>query len=361
MKVLMVNTLGLQTGGITINMINYLKYIDQRKIQIDVVSTMKYDQAMIDKFKEQKCKVCFVANRQTNLSKYLRQIYSILRDGHYDAIHVHGNSATMTFELFVAFLARVPIRIAHSHNTTCSHLFMDKLLRPFFYFFCNVRFACGKEAGKWLFANKDFQVINNGIELSKFLFNQERRSIIRKNLNVETKIVLGTVGNLNLQKNQLFLIKLLRKLKMKKNIYHLLIVGDGELEQDLKESVKKYHLEEDVTFIGRVENVEDYLWAFDIFVMPSLFEGLPVTLIEAQATGLPCVISDRITSEVIVTDLVQVAPLSTDFMQWIKIIEKMRVYMENDRENYNAILKSKGYNITEGSRKLEKLYLNLYK
>ena len=359
MKVLMVNTLGLQTGGITVSMLNYIREIDREEIEIDITSTMESDDEVIKQFQESCCKIYRLEHRKNNLFRYLMGLYKVLKSNSYDIIHVHGNSATIFFELITAFLAGVKIRIAHSHNTTCDYKKVDKLLRPFFYFFCNGRFACGKDAGKWLFGKKDFQIIYNGIDINKFKFDINSRNKIRKKLSIKNDdVLLGNVGNLNTQKNQKFLIYMMEDLKVFSEKYKLIIIGNGDLEIQLKSKVKELNLQENIIFAGHINNVYEYLSALDYMIMPSLYEGFPVTLVEAQVSGLQCLISDRITEEVVSTDLVSRIPLNTT-SKWIEKITKTKLTV--NRESYFEIMGNKGFTIIENAKKLQNQYIQLVK
>lgn len=359
MKVLMINTLGLQTGGITISMLNYIKNIRRDKIQIDITSTMKFDQEMVDQFKENKCKIYYLRHRKSDLIGYLKDLYDVLKNNQYDIVHVHGNSATITFELAIAFIAGVKIRIAHSHNTTCDHKKMDKILRPFFYLLCNGRFACGKDAGKWLFGKRRFEIIYNGIDIDKFKYDVTFRKRIKKELDIDDDaVLLGNIGNLNTQKNQNYLLKIMKNLTTKsQRNYKLIIIGKGELEQILKKQTKELGLEESVNFVGQINNVNEYLSALDCMIMPSLYEGFPVTLVEAQVSGLKCLISDNITEEVMATDLIKRLSLDKS-SEWIRNITEMK-YVDN-REKYYEIMHKKGFTIIENAQKLEHQYIKLF-
>lgn len=354
----MINTLGLQTGGITVSMLNYIGNISRNDIEIDVTSTMEYDKEMINQFKKNGCKIYRLKHRKNQLLGYLKDLYMVLKKNDYDIVHVHGNSATIFFELAVAFAAGVKIRIAHSHNTTCEHKTMDKILRPFFYLLCNGRFACGEDAGKWLFGKKHFTIIYNGIDINKFQYNEDSRNKIRKKLLVkDDTILLGNIGNLNTQKNQQFLLRIMPYLENAKKEYKLVVIGKGELEQELKKLTKKLKIEKKVIFTGQIDNVNEYLSALDFMIMPSLYEGFPVTLVEAQVSGLSCLVSDKITKEVMVSDLIERISLNKP-EEWGKnVIKKEKAI---NRENYYGVMENKGFTIMENAEKLRQQYIKLY-
>lgn len=213
-----------------------------------------------------------------------------------DIIHAHMSLLNF-LPLFCGLLCGVKIRISHSHiaNKNIGSDFAEKLFKFLNILFATKLLACGYNAGKYMYGNKKFTVIYNSISLNEFLFSEDSRRSIRNMLCVDSdEILLGSVGRLTEQKNQLFLINVMKKLVDVKPKYKLIILGNGELQNDLEDLVKRYHLENNVIIHSSVVNINEFYDAMDVFVLPSLYEGFPVSLVEAQASGLNCLVSDTV-------------------------------------------------------------------
>ena len=184
--------------------------------------------------------------------------------------------------------------------------------------YANLQLACSKEAGEWLFGNTQFIVLNNGIDVSKYVFNQNIREEYRKILGFSDELVLGHVGRFSNQKNHNFLIDIFYEIIKINKKSKLILIGTGELENEIKEKVESLSLKEKVIFLGARADVNKIMQAMDVFILPSLFEGLPVVGVEAQASGLPCIISDTVSKDVKITDSVLQISLSLPPEEWGK-------------------------------------------
>ena len=277
-------------------------------------------------------------------------------------MHVHGNSNTMFFDLFPARIAGCKIRIAHSHNTTCEHMRLHKMLQIPFNISYNVGFACGYEAGRWLFGNKKFHIINNGIDLKTYEFNAKKRQKLRQELNLtDNELLLGHVGLFNEQKNHEYLIGILKKLKRDKCNCKMICVGDGENRPKIEKLAKEYRLEKQIIFTGQRSNVADYLQAIDLFLLPSRYEGLPYVLIEAQAMGLSCIVADTVDKKVDITGNIQFESLEK-IESWCFEIEQksMNIINNNVRrqlsEKAHNSIRKQGYDIHTNAQEMAREY-----
>ena len=193
-------------------------------------------------------------------------------------------------------------------------------------------FACSDKAGKWLFGEKaithsNYRMIPNGVDLQRFVFNNEKRDQMRRKLGIaEDAFVLGHIGRVTVPKNHKFLVHLFAEYHKENINSKLLLVGDGELFEDVKQQVTHLDINEAVIMVGSKTNTEDYYQAMDVFVFPSLWEGLPVSVVEAQANGLQCLLSDVITHDVDLTDQVQYLPLNEKniWLERIAYIQKKK-------------------------------------
>lgn len=294
---------------------------------------------------------------------YCKSLYKIIRKEGYDIVHVHGSSSMMFMQLLTAKLAGVKVRIAHSRNTSSGHNFLHILCKPLFKVLYTNAFACGKEAGKWLFGtNEKFIIIPNGKDSKMFEFKADIREKYRRKYDLKDKIVIGHIGNINYQKNHDFLIDVFNELCKKNKNYYLILAGKGNLEKEIHEKVEKLGLHSKVMFLGQipVEEVANWLQAMDIMVFPSKFEGFPNVLIEWQMAGLPCIISDTITKDVKITKLVQFESLDNTPKSWADEINNIKIEDReaNKQEVINQI-KEKGYDIKENAKRLENIYEDL--
>lgn len=280
----------------------------------------------------------------------------------YKIIHSHMDKMS-GFILKYAEQANIPVRIAHSHNTESEGNFLAKLYK--WYGGSHILrsathlYACSNKAAKWLFGNKSMKayILKNGIETDKFKFSINTRKKVRSELQVEKDtMVIGHIGRFSHQKNHLFLLDLFSNIHKKIPNSKLVLVGDGPLRQEIEKKVKKLNLEDRVKLLGIRPDTHRVLQAFDLFLFPSLHEGLPVTLIEAQGAGLPCLISNQITREVDMgIGLVQYFPL-TDKASWVSAINNLELEKQ-PRDILQTALAQNGYNIKETAERMEQSYL----
>ena len=264
-------------------------------------------------------------------------------------------------ELNAAKAAGCVVRIVHAHNTTCKHVVVHKILAPVFHFLCTHGLACGEAAGKFMFGRHPFIVVNNGVDTQKFAFHQEHRDSIRKKHNWDECKVISHVGYFSEVKNHQWIIEVFYNLTLKDKAYRLVLIGEGELRSSITEQSRKYGILDKITFTGNINNVNEYLSAADLVLMPSLFEGLPLTLIEQQANGLRCVVSDTITKEVDKTGNVTFLPLSASAEEWVNTIVQIKMVGTEERKDMSlqAIhsITACNYSIKGEAEKLKKYYL----
>lgn len=361
MKILIVNTVPTQRDGMTNVILNLLENISDPDVHFGYVSINKPEKEFMERFRELNCKQYIAPRSLRGIFKYIKSLSVIAKD--YDAIHVHGNSATLAIDLYAAFIAGVKNRIAHSHNTSCKMVIADKVLRPVFYRLCNGRLACGIDAGKWLFGNRRFEVVRNGINTSKFRFDPQKRHEIRKMLGWEDKTVIGHIGNFVEAKNHKFIFDIIKSAISKKHEVRLICVGGGNLLVDSREYIRNIGIENYVHLTGSISNPEDYMSAMDVILMPSLHEGLPLTLVEEQANGLKCIVSDAITTEADLTGNLYFQSLDSSADDWADKLIEMVSGSEKDRKAESnrciTLIKGNGYDISTESRKLYEFYKSL--
>ena len=296
----------------------------------------------------------------------IKKYNELLKKNRYDVVHINSGSISILaiFTLF-AKLNHVNKVIVHSHMSgggkNIKHETIKKLYSFIFKNYADILLAPSYEAVKWQFPNKVFskkgKIIKNGIETNKYIFNDKIRGEYRRKLDFSSNdIVLGTVGRLAPEKNQVFLIELMKYLVRENKHYKLLLVGDGPERKNLITLVKKYSLANNIKFIGNVTNVEDYLQAMDIFMFPSKYEGLGIASIEAQAAGLPVLASSAVPKDIKLTPNVYFLNLNLSLGKWIEEIQKIEIKKIN-RKSQNKYINQNGYNIQETAKKLRNIYI----
>ena len=277
-------------GGVETVVMNYYRNMDRSNLQIDFACYSIVDELQ-NELENSGARIYRISNKNRHPFRRFKEITNILKKNNYDIIHVHSDSASLFLELLAAKLTKTKVRIAHSHNTNCFVKWQHYLLRPLLPLVTNVRFACSKKAGEWMFPKDDFIVISNGIDFQKYGFNDTKRKKIRKDNKWDKHFIIGNVGNYQPSKNQIFLVKLMPELI--KHIPQIKLVLAGTYSKDAKEFVDNNNLEKYVDFLGIRKDIPDVLQGYDLFVFPSLFEGNPSAVTEACANNLPCIISDQ--------------------------------------------------------------------
>lgn len=359
-RVLVINTVRFKLNGISAVIKNYYQAMDKKNIQIDFLAIDAPSEEYRCFFEMNHAK-CFVFYKKHIIS-YFYKILKLCYNEKYDIVHIHGNSANMAVELLAAFLGGVKNRIAHSHNTSTMHPFMHNVLWPLFSRLCTIRLACGEDAGRWLYRDKNFIVLNNGIQTKSFSFSDTVRMTIREELKVKPdEILLGHVGNFIEQKNHSFLIDVFSEVHSKNAKFKLLLISDGILMPYIINKVHTLGLDDAVVFLGKTEKVSEYLQGMDLFLLPSLHEGLPLVLVEAQAAGLVCMVSDTVTREADLTKSTIYLPINS-IKLWSTQIDKQKYKKiarnKNSKNNIRKI-KENGYDIEENANILRKIYTSV--
>lgn len=343
--------------GVEAVVMNYYRNIDREKVQFDFVVNTENRDLYDDEVEAMGGKIYRLPSRFRHPFKYQKALTKLLKEHpEYKIIHVHGNSASMFMDLRVAKKCKVPVRIGHSHSTSCFVKWQHYIFKPFVNGVVTDRLACSIAAGEWVFGKKDVKVINNAINLDKFTYDSEVRANLRKLLGIADETYLfGTVGGLTDNKNHIFLIELFDEYVKCGGKGKLLIVGEGPERQRLTEEINNRKLNDIITLYGASDKIYEFYSAFDCFLFPTKFEGLGLVAIEAQACGLPVITSDAIVTEAILTKTVKIIS-TVDNKKWLhEILEAERNPI---RYNQKEDIKRGGYSIKEQALLLEDYYLN---
>lgn len=360
-KILYVNGGPMNRGGIEAFMMNYVRHMNSNVIHIDFAVTGLEKGDYDEELKSLGCKIYKLPKKSKHPIDYQKKLKKIFRDTKYDIVHSHAD-AMSCWVLKVAKECGVPVRIAHSHNTqhltTNSIKFqINEFARKNINKYATNRFACSNEAGKWLFGDAPFKVIHNAIDTSKFAFDFDKKKALREKYGIsDDTILLGHVGRFDTQKNHVFLIDMFAELVKENDNYKLMCVGDGWLRADIEKQISKNNLTDKVILAGQQENASDYYNAFDLYVFPSLFEGLAFVLIEAQANGLTCISSDSVSQESNLSGADKMLYLPLEKRTWVNKVIEMGKPIRFDGGKYVV---EHGYDITHEAKKLEDMYLDL--
>lgn len=364
-----VGTLGV--GGNEIFVMNLFRSIDKEKFQVDFVI---YDDSRMDYYEEiikSGSKVYICKSNASN--KYLDTLIKIfktrkiLKNNKYDIIHCHSCSFLGIFRGAVAgrFTNNIKV-ISHSHNPGMpTKNLIDTIIRKIFKNYLSrivdLGFACSDLAAESKYTDnfmrtKKFIIVNNAIEVKKFLFNEEIRKEMRHKYKINDEFVIGNIGRLEFQKNQKLLLKIFAEIKKKNNLSKLIIIGEGSLENELKIYARDKGIYNDVIFTGKVNNCEKYYNMMDVFVLTSRYEGFPFVMVESQINRLPAVVSSVITESVNIFENVNFIPLENSIKEWANII-----LSSDKRIDYSEDYKSKckEYDLEYQTKEIEKIYMEL--
>ena len=347
-------------GGVEAVIMNYYRNIDRSKIQFDFICDEDSTNIPYEEIKSLGGGVILIPPYQ-KVFKYHKELKRVIKQGNYKIIHSHINTLSV-FSLFAAKCAEVPIRIAHSHATTNKKEFKRNIikciLRPLNMIYASNYACCSDDAGKWMFGNNKVKKINNAIELKMFSFDNKIREEYREKLKIQkNQIVIGHVGRMVETKNHSFLIKIFSKI-CEENDAILLLIGQGPLEEKLKKQVELFGLQSKVFFLGQKKDINNWYQTFDAFVLPSLYEGFGMALLEAQVSNIPCIVSNNVPKEAKLINDVVFLSLNDSANLWSrKVIELAN---KNKRKSNEKLISSCGYEIKTESIKLEKWYQELY-
>ena len=357
-KVLIISTVGLIKDGITSIIVSYLKAMDRQGLDFFVLGTIKVENSIRKELEDMGCRVVDFPNRRENPFQYMMMLIKFIRKEHIDIVHTHGNSGTMAIEMTAAWLGNCKRRIAHSHNTKCDQIKADKLLRPIFNLLYTDAFACGEDAGKWLFGNKSFKVLKNGRDISLYAFNKNVREKVRKELGIKGQLMIGHVGSFVEQKNHYFLLKIYKHILRIEPTAKLFMIGDGALKQSIEKEAR--NISNNIIFTGNLDCTADILQAMDGMLLPSLFEGLPLVAVEWQMNGLPCLLSDTITKECVFSKSVEFLSLDVSPEIWARRIVEMAQNNTRGKSELDAVKQAKAarFDIEDNAALLKKYYMS---
>lgn len=356
----------MDRAGIETMLMNYYRHMDKEKIQFDFLCNKTKPGAYDQEINSMGGRIFHTPGlnpiKYLTYLDYMKKLFKKYPE--YNILEAH-NGALGVYSLYAAKVNNISNRIFHAHGASISKdwkLPLKLLCKRKIKNNINYRFSCSVSAAKCYFGQKvvikgEYELIPNAIDVEKFLFNKSSRSYIRNKYGLNDKHVIGHVGRFMKQKNHKFLIKVFSEYVKLDDKAILVLLGDGELMDSIKSKVKKIGLSNKVMFIGNVANVNEWYSAFDLFVLPSIWEGLPVVGVEAQASDLPCIFSNNITKEIKITDKVKFLSLNTNLENWINAF-KLGLDLI-DRKDNSDLLRNRNYDIKIEAKKLQNRYLEM--
>lgn len=338
MKIVMVAN-DMSLTGIGQVIMSYLRFIDKEKYQVDLIFGKEIEENWEKELVQMEINFYKLDDRKKKTINFYSGLFKIMKREKYHIIHVHGNSSTMFIELLIAKYLKINHRIAHCHASKSDNMTRHKIFLSVFRKLYTDGLACSSLAGEWIFGNGNFTVINNGIAEEKFRFSKEQRKEYRKKLNLENKFIVGHVGNYSYNKNQDFILEIFNQYTKTNKDAWLMLIGDG---------YEKFKKKKRVIFCGKKDDIRGYLCAMDVFLLPSINEGFGITLLEAQACGLRCLVSENLPKEVIVGENVEIIPLS-DKELWIEKIGQGEDFKRTKCSHMK-------YDVKDSVKDLEKIY-----
>lgn len=354
MKVLEI-TSELDGGGVERLLYDYCSRMIS-EIQFDFIVTSKVEGILEKPLKDLGCNIFHIPQIRGDYKAHCATLEDIIKNGRYDIVHDHSGFKAWC-NLRIAKKCGVKVRIAHSHQSFMSETLKQRIERllstPITKRYANHLFACGVDAAKWMWGKKKFEhgdiyIMKNAIDTKRFTFSEEKRENIRNKMNLQNKFVIGNVARFSYQKNHEFLIRIFSEVKKNKENAVLMLIGRGELEEDIRKQVKELNLLDSVIFMGVRDDVYDLLNVMDLFLLTSRYEGLPVTLVEVQANGLASIVSDKVTKEIHLLENMKYLSIDLPPQEW-----------SNEILNYNCerIHEENDYDISKCVEDLKKEYI----
>ena len=353
----------MDRAGIETMLMNYYRHIDRKEIQFDFLCNKSKPGAYDDEIISLGGKIFHTPGlnpfKYFQYLKYMKQLFSLHPE--YTIIHAH-NDAFVTYSLFAAKMNLIKNRIAHVHSAAFTFDYkwpLKVVCRFFIKKVCSQKWACGEKAALFYYGSlSDVHIHNNAIEVQQYVYNESDRVRIREKYQLQDNIVIGHIGRFMKQKNHSFLIDIFKEIHEREPRAKLVLLGDGVREKMIKKKVHKMSLDESVMFVGNVGNAREWYQAFDLFLLPSIWEGLPLVGIEAQASDLPCVFSSDVTKEV------QILPTSIFLSRklsckiWAeKCLDLMR--SPKTRCDRTIEIQKAGFDIEIEAKKLELIYKSM--
>ena len=346
-------------GGVETFITNILENIDRKQFDVDVLLF----QDVNDKYAEiyNLSNVIHVAAINKKPLKYLKDVIELYRTHTYDIIHVNECTAKLFVYCWPAIFNGKTKIIIHSHNGSGEHSILNAILKRIQNFFVSNKWSCSKSAAEWMFGNntRNIEIIKNGVSVDDYLYNSDVRAAYRNKFNIEsTTTVIGSVARFEKQKNQKFIVEIFNEYLKINDDSLLVLVGEGSLKENVIKQVDNLGIANKVLFLSNRNDIPKLLQMFDVVLMPSLYEGLPFVSIEAQAAGVPVIISNNVDPDVKITERIYFTDIDNGAQQWVTILQGIltQVNRRLDSQVIKENFRKTGYDLNESIRQIENLY-----
>ena len=348
---------GMGSGGAEMVIMNWYRHINRERYQFDFLLRTKTN-IYKNEIEEYGGNIYYTSTFPKHWNKNYKETEEFFVQHKYDVVHIHANALIYMKAAIEAKKHNKPIIIMHSHSTKTAkkiYLPLHKLNMFRLDKYVNIKLACSEKAGKWMFGKEKYQIIENAVDTKIFNYYPKQREELRQQYGVTDSFVVGHVGRFLPSKNHLFLIDIFVEiLKIKQNAV-LLLIGEGSEKKNIEDKVKKIGIDNKVRFLGVRADVAQIEQLMDVFVFPSRFEGLPVALIEAQFTHLPCIVSSNISREVQLNNAIKFYPIENSAKDWA--LETIELVNQCEREKVLFNTNSQKYHIEKIINDLEQVYL----
>ena len=351
----------MNRGGAETFLMKLYRQLDRTRYQMDFCVASREPGDYDEEIWQLGGRILYTTPKSRNPFASFYSIYNIVKENKYHSVLRISQHSLSCLELLAARLAKADKVIFRSSNTQSCGSWLNRLLHrvftPLAYLIPTVRIAPSPEAAQFMFGTtKGVHVLNNGLDTKLFKFSSENCQKIRQEFNLQDKFIVGHIGRFNFQKNHKFLLQIFAEIKKQQPNSVLWLIGKGELEQEIKQQISKLGLTDSVQFLGIRADIPALLSAMDVFIFPSFFEGMPNTVIEAQTCGLPCLVSDTITQQARVTNLVHFMNLKQPATQWAeKALEIAAEQTLDKRPQAAQQMRAAGYDIAEVVQQFTKL------
>lgn len=364
MRILQIANARMGTGGTETFLMNLYRNIDRTKVQFDFIVFSDEEGVYEKEIKSLGGNIYKVPRKRDGILKNLNGIRNVVAEGNYKIVHRHTGSAIAVFDLLACKLGGAKHLIMHSQNTGDMKDKLHFVCRPFLKMLAEKCYACSKTAGEWMYGKRKYELVRSVIDETKYSYDPEKRNIMRKKMGWENKFVIGNIAVFRPEKNHLFIVEVFEKICQQCENVVLVLVGNGELLETVRDKVRNLGLSGKVVFAGQQTEISEYYNAMDVFFMPSLFEGFPLSLIEAQSCGLPCILSKGISEEVdIIPEIVTHISVTESIDPAVE--EILRLYNSRDRrcsrQDYSKAIIEAGYGAKKTAKMFEDVYLELEK
>lgn len=346
-------------GGMESYVMEIYRHCNRNKLQFDFLNFHTFEIACEQEIKELGGSIYYVPMKSADMKMHYKALEEVFSKTDYAGVYYQCNNKLVSLDVFkYAKKHGVPKRVMHSHNSTQKknsilHQIREKAVQLRMDTYITDYFACSEEAGKWMFGKRPFRVIKNSVDTGIFYYNKNTRQCIRAEHQLDEKLVVGTVGRLVEAKNPEFMLEIFDRLQERNKDTIFLHVGEGVLRDRMIEKRDAYQWKDKYLLVGAKKNVADYMNAIDIFVLPSIHEGFPIVLVEAQATGLPCVVADNVTRTCDLTGNMEFLPIHDSAELWAdKILELALQTRKSETEK----IREKGYDIVKVSKQIEDFF-----